>query len=162
MYGKEKHAGTLIRSTNIDKGRKMNSVTVVGNLTRDPELRVTTNGKFVATFGLAENYTSGQGEQKEEHTNFFDVKIWGPLAENVAKSLTKGARVHVSGRLAQETWDTKDGERRSKVLIVANEVSPSLTFATVTITKTPFNNSEPVSQHSAGVSPSAPAVEDPF
>ena len=116
-----------------------NSVTVVGNVTRDPELRFTPSGAAVATFGLAWNRrsTNARGET-EEQVSFFDVTCWRQLAENVAESLTKGSRVVVYGRLEQRSWETNDGEKRSKVEIIADDVAPSLRWATASITRNDF------------------------
>jgi single-strand DNA-binding protein len=116
-----------------------NSVTVVGNVTRDPELRFTPSGAAVATFGLAWNRrsTNARGET-EEQVSFFDVTCWRQLAENVAESLTKGSRVVVYGRLEQRSWETNDGEKRSKVEIIADDVAPSLRWATAQVTRNDF------------------------
>ena len=94
-----------------------NTVTVVGNVTRDPELRFTPSGAAVTSFGLAWNR---KGQNDEEVVSFFDVTCWSGLAENVAESITKGSRVVVYGRLDQRSWENQDGERRSKVEIVAD------------------------------------------
>ena len=114
-----------------------NSVTLVGNVTRDPELRFTPSGQAVATFGLAVNrrWQNRQSNEWEEQTSFFDVKCWAQMAENVGESLHRGARVIVSGRLEQRSWETEQGDKRSKVEVVADEIAPSLRWATVEITK---------------------------
>ena len=112
-----------------------NTVTVVGNVTRDPELRFTPGGAPVANFGLAWNRKDQNGE---EVVSFFDITCWRSLAENVAESITKGQRVIVYGRLDQRSWENQEGERRSKVEIVADEVAPSLVWATAEITRTEF------------------------
>ena len=114
-----------------------NQVTVVGNLTREPELRYTPSGAAVAKFGLAVNrsYTNRNGE-KVEDTSFFNVNAWRQLAENVAESLSTGTRVIVSGRLQSRSWETEDGQKRSVVEIEADEVGPSLRWATAAVTKT--------------------------
>ena len=114
-----------------------NSVTLVGNCTRDPELRFTSSGQAVATFGLAVNrrWQNRQSNEWEEAVSFFDVTAWQQLAENVAESVQKGTRVIVAGRLDQRSWETQDGDKRSKIEIVADEVAPSLRWATATITK---------------------------
>jgi single-strand DNA-binding protein len=114
-----------------------NSVTLVGNVTRDPELRFTPSGQAVATFGLAVNrrWQNRQSNEWEEQTSFFDVKCWAQMAENVGESLHRGARVVVSGRLEQRSWETEQGDKRSKVEVVADEIAPSLRWATVEITK---------------------------
>jgi len=114
-----------------------NNVNIVGNLTRDPELRFTPTGQATAGFGLAVNrrWQNRQTQEWEEATSFFDVVCWGQLAENAAQSLSKGARVVVSGRLDQRSWETAERERRSKVEITADEIAPSLRWATAVITR---------------------------
>lgn len=116
-----------------------NNVTVIGNTTRDPELRFTPSGMAVATFGIAANrrWQNRQTNEWEEAVSFFDVTAWQQLAENVSESVQKGTRVVVSGRLDQRSWETQDGEKRSKVEIVADEVAPSLKYATATVVKNP-------------------------
>ena len=115
----------------------MNNITVVGNLTRDPELRFTASGQATASFGVAINrrWQNRQTQEWEEATSFFDAVCWGQLAENVASSLTKGARVVVTGRLDQRSWETAEKEKRSKIEITADEVAPSLRYATASVTK---------------------------
>lgn len=115
-----------------------NSVTVVGNLTRDPELRFTPSGQAKATFGLAVNrrWMNRQTQEWEEATSFFNVVAWGDMGENASESLPKGARVLVTGRLEQRSYETQDGEKRSVVEIVADEIGPSLRWATAQIQKT--------------------------
>jgi single-strand DNA-binding protein len=114
-----------------------NTVVLVGNVTRDPELRFTPSGQPTATFGLAVNrrWQNRQTQEWEEATSFFDVVCWRDLAENAAESLAKGARVLVTGRLEQRSWETNDGEKRSKIEVVADEVGPSLRWATAQVTK---------------------------
>jgi single-strand DNA-binding protein len=114
-----------------------NHVSIVGNLTRDPELRFTPSGQATATFGVAVNrrWQNRQNQEWEEATSFFDVVCWGQLAENAAQSLSKGSRVLVNGRLDQRSWETSERERRSKIEITADEVAPSLRWATATISK---------------------------
>ncbi|MCA1838748.1 MAG: single-stranded DNA-binding protein [Actinomycetota bacterium] len=113
-----------------------NNITVVGNLTREPELRYTPSGAAVAKFGIAVNrfYTSRTGE-KVEQTDFFNVNAWRQLAENIAESLTVGTRVLVSGRLQSRSWETEEGQKRTVVEIEADEVGPSLRWATASVTK---------------------------
>lgn len=123
------------------------NVSVIGNLTRVPELRFTTSGKPVANFGVAVNrLISRPGEERKEETSFYNVTAWDSLASNVAE-LPVGARVVVVGRLQQRSWETEEGEKRSVVEIVAEEVGASVRWATVEITKnaktSPAN--EPVS-----------------
>ena len=112
-----------------------NAVTLVGNITRDPELRFTNTGQATASFGLAVNrrWQNRQTQEWEEATSFFDVVCWREMAENAAESLARGSRVIVTGRLEQRSWETEEGDRRFKVEIVADEVGPSLRFATVDV-----------------------------
>jgi len=120
-----------------------NTITIIGNITRDPELRFTPSGQPVATFGMAVNrrWQNRQNQEWEEATSFFDIVCWGSLADNVSESLGRGARVIVNGRLEQRSWETQDGEKRSKVEVVADEVGPSLRWATARPEKTNRSNS---------------------
>jgi single-strand DNA-binding protein len=111
-----------------------NTVTLVGNITRDPELRFTNAGQAVATFGLAVNRRFQRNGEWEEQTSFFNVTCWAQMAENVAQSCPKGARVLVTGRLEQRTYES-NGEKRSVVEVIADEVGPSLRWATADIQK---------------------------
>jgi single-strand DNA-binding protein len=112
-----------------------NTVTVTGNVTREPEIRYTATGQAACTLGVAVNrrWQNRQTQEWEEATSFFDVVAWRELAENVALSITKGSRVVVVGRLEQRSWEADDGGKRYKVEIVADEIAPSLRFATVDI-----------------------------
>ena len=101
-----------------------NSVTLIGNLTRDPELRYTTGGRGIASFGLAVNRRYQVNGEWQEQTSFFNVTCWAELGENVAASLTKGSRAIVTGRLEQRSWETQEGEKRSVVEVVADELGP--------------------------------------
>jgi single-strand DNA-binding protein len=112
-----------------------NTITVVGNVTRDPELRFTQGGMAVANFGIAWNKKKADGE---EEVSFFNVSCFRQLAENVAESVTKGSRVVVYGMLQQRSWDTPDGDRRSAVEIVADDVAPSLKWASAEIRRNEF------------------------
>ena len=112
-----------------------NTITVVGNVTRDPELRFTQGGMAVANFGIAWNKRKQDGE---EEVSFFNVSCFRQLAENVAESLTKGSRVVVYGMLQQRSWDTPEGDRRSAVEIIADDVAPSLKWASAEIRKNEF------------------------
>lgn len=114
-----------------------NTVTIIGNVTKTPELRFTPSGQAVANFGVAVNrrWQNRQTNEWEEATSFFDVTAWAKLGENVSESCPKGTRVVVTGRLDQRSWDGPEGDRRSKVEIVADEVAPSLRWATAAVTK---------------------------
>jgi single-strand DNA-binding protein len=138
-----------------------NTVTLVGNVTRDPELRFTPSGQAVATFGLAVNrrWQNRQSNEWEEQTSFFDVKCWAQMAENVGESLHRGARVVVSGRLEQRSWETEQGDKRSKVEVVADEIAPSLRWATVEITKN--ERSQPAQGGGSGGGGGRPVPNEP-
>lgn len=117
--------------------RNINTITVSGNVTRDPELRFTPSGQGVASFSVAVNrsWQNRQTQEWEEQTSFFDVKCWAQLAQNVSDSLAKGSRVVVSGRLEQRSWETEQGEKRYAFEIVADDVAASLLYATADVTK---------------------------
>lgn len=110
-------------------------VTLIGNLTREPEIRYTRDGQASTTFGVAVNRRWQDRSTKawEESVSFFDVVCWRDLAENAALSLVKGTRVIISGRLEQRSWEKGEGEQRSKVEVVADDLGPSLRFATVEV-----------------------------
>jgi single-strand DNA-binding protein len=112
-----------------------NTTTFSGNLTREPEIRYTPDGLASAVLGVAVNrrWQDRETQNWEEATSFFDVVCWRELAENVALSLAKGMRVMVSGRLEQRTWENEEGERRSKVEVVADDIGTSLRYATVDV-----------------------------
>ncbi len=103
--------------------RSFNQVTLMGNLTRDPELRTTPNGASVCSFSLALNrsYKNAEGSWTEA-TDFIDIVAWGPLGERVAQYLTKGRPALVAGRLQSRSWE-QDGNKRSKVEVVAQDVT---------------------------------------
>lgn len=113
-----------------------NTITISGNLTRDPELKFLGSGTAVADLSVAVNRKDKDGN---ESTSFIDVTAWQTLAENVAESLTRGARVIVTGRLEQQTWEDKDGGKRSKLVLIADDVAPSLKWATAAVTKVEAN-----------------------
>lgn len=116
----------------------MNTITVAGNLSRDPEIRYTREGQATTVFALAVNrrWLNRQTQEWDESVSFFDVVAWRDLAENVALSLTKGMRVVVTGRLEQRTWETDEGERRSKLELVADDIGASMRFASVEVHRT--------------------------
>ena len=114
-----------------------NNVTLIGNLVDDPELRFTPSGVAMAKIRLAVNrrWRDRQSGEWQEDTSFFSGTCWREQAEQVAESLGKGARVVVTGRLEQRSWETDNGEKRSVVEIAADEVGPSLRWATCTVSK---------------------------
>jgi len=112
-------------------------VSLVGNLTDDPDLRFTPNGAAVASFRLAVTPRVKDGDSwRDGETSFFRINAWRDLAENATESLTKGTRVVVLGRLRTRSWETPEGERRSVVEVEADEVAPSLKWATATVERT--------------------------
>ena len=112
-------------------------VTLIGNLTDDPELRVTANGAAVASFRLAVTPRVKDGDSwKDGDTSFFRVTAWRDQAEHLTESLSKGARVLVVGQLKARSWETPDGEKRSVVEVTAEEVAPSLKWATASVERT--------------------------
>jgi single-strand DNA-binding protein len=113
-----------------------NAVTIVGNVTDDPELRFTPSGLPVATFTVAVNTRIRKNDQWEDRTDgFFRCSCWRDMAENVAESLTKGTRVMVVGRIQEQRWEDQEGGKRSRVEIQVDEVGPTLRWATVQVTK---------------------------
>ncbi len=125
----------------------MTTITTAGNLTADPELRHTQSGRAVVRFTILENRrrrtADGQGWEDDE-PNRFRIQAWGPLAENIAASVRKGDRVHISGRIITDRWTDKDsGETRTAQRVDADEVAFSLRWHTVTATKNDRQASEP-------------------
>ena len=113
-------------------------ITVVGNLTDDPELRFTPSGAAVASFTVASTprtFDRATNEWKDGDALFLRCSIWRQAAENVAESLTKGMRVVVQGRLRQRSYETREGEKRTVVELDVEEVGPSLKYATAKVTK---------------------------
>jgi len=117
-------------------------ITVVGNLTADPELRYTQNGVAVANFTIASTprmYDRASGEWKDGEALFLRASVWRDFAEHVANSLTKGARVIASGRLRQRSYETKEGEKRTSIELEVDEIGPSLRYATASVTRVASN-----------------------
>ena len=115
------------------------NITLVGNLVEDPELRFTPNGAAVARFRMASTpriFDKNTNDWRDGDSLFLTVDCWRQLAENVAESLTRGTRVVVTGRLKQESYETKEGEKRTVYKVEADEVGPSLKFATAKVNKT--------------------------
>ncbi len=113
-------------------------ITVVGNLTGDPELRFTPAGAAVANFTVAStprNFDRQANEWRDGETLFLRCSIWREAAENVAESLTKGMRVIVQGRLVQRSFETREGEKRTVVELQVDEIGPSLRYATAQVTR---------------------------
>jgi single-strand DNA-binding protein len=137
-----------------------NTITLVGNLTRDPELRFTPSGLATATLGIAVNRRrQNQGGEWEEQTSFFNVVCWRDMAENVSQSLQKGARVLVTGRLEQRSYQTQDGEKRSVIEVIADEIGPSLRWATAGVQK---NDRREPGEAGAGGGGGRPVANEPM
>jgi single-strand DNA-binding protein len=113
-------------------------MTVIGNLTADPELRFTASGAAVANFTVASTprtFDRASGEWKDGEALFLRCNIWRQPAENVAESLTRGSRVIVSGRLKQRSFETKEGEKRTVIELEVDEIGPSLRYATAKVNR---------------------------
>ncbi len=149
-----------------------NTVTLVGNITRDPELRFTPSGQANATFGLAVNrrWQNRQTNEWEEAVSFFNVVCWREMAENASQSLAKGSRIIVTGRLEQRSWQTQEGDKRSVIEVVADEIGPSLRWATAEIQRnerrSPADDAAPAPVGAGGSKPAEteppPYDEEPF
>ncbi|MDR2975179.1 MAG: single-stranded DNA-binding protein [Propionibacteriaceae bacterium] len=138
-------------------------ITVVGNLTGDPELRFTPSGAAVANFTVASTprtFDRMTNEWKDGEAMFLNCAVWRQVAENVAESLTKGMRVIVQGRLRARSYETQSGERRTVFELEVDEVGPALRYATAKVTRTP---SQGGNYQSGGGSAgwSAPAAQAP-
>lgn len=119
-----------------------NSVTLVGNLVDDPELRFTPSGVAMAKIRFAVNRRyQDKNQEWQEETSFFGGTCWRDMAENVAESLQKGMRVIVTGRLEQRSWETQEGDKRSIIEVRIDDLGPSVRWATASVTRTPRNNS---------------------
>jgi single-strand DNA-binding protein len=135
-------------------------ITVVGNLTSDPELRYTQNGLAVANFTIAStprNFDRASNDWKDGEALFLRASVWREFAEHVAGSLTKGSRVIATGRLKQRSYETKEGEKRTSIELEVDEIGPSLRYATAQVTKA-------ASSRDAGGAPKGGAIvtEEPW
>ena len=122
-------------------------ITVVGNLTADPELRYTQNGVAVANFTIASTprtFDRASGEWKDGEALFMRASVWREFAEHVASSLTKGARVVATGRLRQRSYETKEGEKRTSIELEVDEIGPSLRYATAQVQRQSSGGSKAV------------------
>ena len=140
------------------------AVTVVGNLTNDPELRFTPRGAEVASFTVASSsrvLDKTTNEWKDGETVFMRCSVWRQYAENVAESLTKGTRVIVSGRLKQRSYETREGEKRQVMELEVEDVGPALRYATAKVTRTQSQGGGFGGGNGGGGGASAPA-DDPW
>lgn len=144
------------------------TITVIGNLTADPELRFTPSGSAVANFTIASTprtFDRQSNEWKDGETLFLRASIWKEAAENVAESLIKGTRVIVSGRLKSRTYDTKEGEKRTVMELEVDEIGPSLKYANAKVNRTQRNGqggqqqSQQQNQGGGGGQQSQPAAD---
>lgn len=145
------------------------TITVIGNLTSDPELKYLASGRAVANFSVANNprtFDKQTGEWKDGEPLFLRCNIWAQAAENVAESLSKGDRAIVVGRLKQRTFDTRDGQKVTVVEIDVDEIGPSLRWATATVVKVTRSNgnvpAEPTDSASELVGAAANSDRPPF
>jgi len=139
-------------------------LTVIGNLTSDPELRFTPSGSAVANFTIASTprtFDRQSNEWKDGETLFLRASIWNAAAENVAESLTKGMRVIVSGRLKSRTYETKEGEKRTVMELEIDEIGPSLKTATAKVNRTGAGTQKQAAPAQGGWS-GRQAQEDPW
>jgi single-strand DNA-binding protein len=152
-------------------------ITVIGNLTADPELRFTPSGAAVANFTVAStprSFDRQTNEWKDGEALFLRCNIWREAAENVAESLTRGARVIVSGRLKQRSFETREGEKRTVVELEVDEIGPSLKYATAKVNKASRSGGggggfgggggsrQPAAAQSGGSSGGSAGGEDPW
>ena len=114
-----------------------NSITLVRNLPRDPEIRFTATGRAVASFSMGVGRRYQVNGEWQEQTSWFNVTAWGQLGENAAATLVKGSRVVVTGRLEQREYTSREGEKRTAIDVVADDIGPSLRWATATVVRTP-------------------------
>lgn len=148
------------------------TITIVGNLTADPELRFTPSGAAVANFTVASTpriYDRQSGEWKDGEALFLRCNIWREAAENVAESLTRGSRVILNGRLKQRSFETKEGEKRTVMEVEVDEIGPSLRYATAKVNKANrggggggFGSGAPSGGGGGGRGNAAAAQEDPW
>jgi single-strand DNA-binding protein len=141
-------------------------ITVVGNLTADPELRYTQNGLAVANFTIASTprtFDRAANDWKDGEALFLRASVWREFAEHVAGSLSKGSRVIATGRLKQRSYETKEGEKRTSFEIEVDEIGPSLRYATAQVTRTSGGGSGAARSNQGGDEPwgSAPPADGP-
>ena len=138
-------------------------ITVIGNLTSDPELRYTQNGLAVANFTIAstpKTLDKQTNEWKDGEALFLRASVWREYAEQVAGSLTKGSRVIAVGRLKQRSFETKEGEKRTSIELEIDEIGPSLRYATAQVTRTERNGSAAPKRQADSWAASTPAATD--
>ncbi|WP_274916554.1 single-stranded DNA-binding protein [Streptomyces sp. WZ-12] len=135
-------------------------ITIIGNLTADPEIRFTPSGAALAKFTVASTprtYDKNSGQWTDGTAAFFRCAAWRQLAEHIADSLTKGSRVVLSGRIRQHNWQTPEGENRSMLAVEVDDIGPSLQFATATVQRAQRSNPAPTNSNPWDTTGSAPA-----
>jgi single-strand DNA-binding protein len=140
-------------------------ITVVGNLTSDPELRYTQNGLAVANFTIAStprSFDRASNDWKDGDALFLRASVWREFAEHVAGSLTKGSRVIATGRLKQRSYETKEGEKRTSIELEVDEIGPSLRYATAQITRTSSSREGGAGGGGGGARGGAPIADEPW
>jgi single-strand DNA-binding protein len=140
-------------------------ITVVGNLTADPELRYTQNGVAVANFTIAStprNFDKASGEWKDGEALFMRASCWREFGEHVASSLTKGSRVVATGRLRQRAYETKEGEKRTSIELEVDEIGPSLRYATAQVQRQSGGAKAAVEDSSWSAPAAGGATQDPW
>ena len=144
-------------------------ITIIGNLTADPEIRFTPSGAAVPSFTVASTprtFDRQAGEWKDGETLFMPCQAWRVMAENIAESLTKGTRVIVQGRLVQRSYTTREGENRTVVEMQVDEIGPSLRYAKAQVTRQPRGGGQGGGFGSQGKSgynaPAGGAADDPW
>lgn len=139
------------------------STTLVGNLTRDPELRFAASGTAVLGLGLAVNKRKKEGDEYVDSVSFFNAVAFGTLAENAAASLQKGNRVIVTGELEQREYETKEGEKRNTVELTISSIGPDLRWATADVTRTESGGTSKTKTQSGAKPPRQQQLdEEPF
>ena len=137
----------------------MTQITIVGNLVDSPELRFTAQGKAVANFTVAESKRVKDGNDwKDGPTTFWKCSLWDTAAENLTESMSRGQRVIVVGEVAQRSYETREGEKRSVFEVTASEVGPSVKWATAKVEKVSGNKPAPKPEDDPWTS--APAVDE--
>ncbi|NYJ08276.1 single-stranded DNA-binding protein [Petropleomorpha daqingensis] len=140
-------------------------ITVIGNLTSDPELRWTPSGAAVANFTIASTPRTldrQTQEWKDGEALFLRCSVWREAAENVAESLTRGSRVMAQGRLKQRSFETKEGEKRSVIELEVDEIGPSLRYATATVAKAARSGGRPLNGKGSGSAGTDAGSADPW
>lgn len=133
-------------------------ITIIGNLTKDPELRFTQSGTAVANFDVAvtpRNYNKQTQQWEDGDTTYYRCSVWREAAENAAETLRKGMRVIAQGRVSLRSYENRDGQQRSELSLQVDEVGPSLRYARAQVTKAPTGSAQPAQQYTPQAQPQA-------